>query len=120
MNPTGRLPPSPSEGEGWDEGAEALAATLCLENAPFLWHPQVCLGVGKRHDTPKQTWGCHHFHTLWVLVRACGTVPRLGSSAGGQVMMPLADYGFSKKFAWVADRFGVSWQLNLPGAAHPS
>jgi predicted 3-demethylubiquinone-9 3-methyltransferase (glyoxalase superfamily) len=35
-------------------------------------------------------------------------------SDGGQVLMPPADYGFSRKFAWVQDRFGVSWQLNLP------
>ena len=32
---------------------------------------------------------------------------------GGTVYMPLADYGFSKKFGWVGDRFGLSWQLNL-------
>lgn len=32
---------------------------------------------------------------------------------GGQALMPPADYGFSRKFAWVQDRFGVSWQLNL-------
>lgn len=31
----------------------------------------------------------------------------------GLVMMPLDDYGFSHKFGWVADQFGISWQLNL-------
>ena len=29
----------------------------------------------------------------------------------GQALMPLDNYGFSKKFAWIQDRFGVSWQL---------
>jgi predicted 3-demethylubiquinone-9 3-methyltransferase (glyoxalase superfamily) len=32
---------------------------------------------------------------------------------GGSVLMPPDNYGFSKKFTWVNDRFGVSWQLNL-------
>jgi predicted 3-demethylubiquinone-9 3-methyltransferase (glyoxalase superfamily) len=34
-------------------------------------------------------------------------------AAGGQVLMPLDNYGFSTRFGWVNDRFGVSWQLNL-------
>lgn len=34
-------------------------------------------------------------------------------SSGGVVFMPLDNYGFSPKFGWVQDRFGVSWQLNL-------
>jgi predicted 3-demethylubiquinone-9 3-methyltransferase (glyoxalase superfamily) len=34
-------------------------------------------------------------------------------SDGGSVLMPLGNYGFSTKFAWLKDRFGVSWQLNL-------
>ncbi|MHC0039413.1 VOC family protein [Pseudoneobacillus sp. C159] len=32
---------------------------------------------------------------------------------GGQALMPIGNYGFSKKFGWANDRFGVSWQLNL-------
>jgi predicted 3-demethylubiquinone-9 3-methyltransferase (glyoxalase superfamily) len=34
-------------------------------------------------------------------------------SEGGGVLMPLDNYGFSTKFGWLNDRFGVSWQLNL-------
>jgi predicted 3-demethylubiquinone-9 3-methyltransferase (glyoxalase superfamily) len=32
---------------------------------------------------------------------------------GGATLMPLDNYGFSRRFTWVNDRFGVSWQLNL-------
>lgn len=35
-------------------------------------------------------------------------------SENGGALMPLGDYGFSTKFGWVNDRFGVSWQLTLP------
>jgi predicted 3-demethylubiquinone-9 3-methyltransferase (glyoxalase superfamily) len=35
-------------------------------------------------------------------------------SEDGQVLMALDNYGFSHKFGWLADKFGVSWQLNLP------
>ncbi len=34
-------------------------------------------------------------------------------SDGGRVLMPLDDYGFSRRFGWTDDRFGVSWQLSL-------
>ena len=34
---------------------------------------------------------------------------------GGQILMPLDNYGFSERFGWLSDRFGVSWQLNFAG-----
>ena len=48
----------------------------------------------------------------------CDTESQLESffeklSENGTVTMPLGNYGFSSKFAWVIDQFGISWQLNL-------
>ncbi len=34
-------------------------------------------------------------------------------SAGGQVLMPLQEYPFSRNFGWVQDRYGISWQLKF-------
>lgn len=34
-------------------------------------------------------------------------------SDGGSVLMELKKYDFSERFAWVNDKFGVPWQLNL-------
>ena len=33
---------------------------------------------------------------------------------GGKVLMPPGGYGFSRRFCWLTDRFGLSWQLNVP------
>jgi predicted 3-demethylubiquinone-9 3-methyltransferase (glyoxalase superfamily) len=37
-------------------------------------------------------------------------------SEGGQILMPLAAYPFSKKYGWINDKYGVSWQLTLADA----
>jgi len=34
-------------------------------------------------------------------------------SENGNITMPLNNYGFSQRFGWVIDQFGISWQLNL-------
>jgi predicted 3-demethylubiquinone-9 3-methyltransferase (glyoxalase superfamily) len=36
-------------------------------------------------------------------------------SEGGNVLMGLDAYPFSPRFAWLNDRFGVSWQLSVVG-----
>lgn len=34
-------------------------------------------------------------------------------SEGGTALMPLGEYPFSKRYGWIQDKFGVSWQLIL-------
>lgn len=34
-------------------------------------------------------------------------------SEGGQALMPLQEYSFSKRYGWIQDKYGLSWQLIL-------
>ncbi|MFT3934977.1 MAG: VOC family protein [Chitinophagaceae bacterium] len=34
-------------------------------------------------------------------------------SAGGKVLMPINSYPFSKRYGWLQDKYGLSWQLML-------
>ena len=36
---------------------------------------------------------------------------------GGSELMPLGEYPFSKRYGWISDRYGVSWQLILSDTA---
>lgn len=70
-----------------------------------------CLDSPVRHEfdfTPSFSFfiECQGEDELEVVFTALG--------ADGQVLMPPDNYGFSQKFAWLNDKFGVSWQLNLP------
>jgi predicted 3-demethylubiquinone-9 3-methyltransferase (glyoxalase superfamily) len=38
-------------------------------------------------------------------------------SAGGEALMPLDAYPFSKRYGWTMDRYGLSWQLMLDDGA---
>jgi uncharacterized glyoxalase superfamily protein PhnB len=53
--------------------------------------------------------------SLLVNCESEGEIARLAGplSEGGTTFMPLGNYGFSRKFARVSDRFGVPWQLSL-------
>lgn len=53
--------------------------------------------------------------SLMVSCDTCDEVDRLHAalSSGGAELMPLGEYPFSKRYAWVQDRYGLNWQLIL-------
>ena len=47
---------------------------------------------------------------------ACSTIEEVDNfwnrlSIGAEVLMPLGEYPFSKRYGWLKDKFGVSWQI---------
>ena len=67
-------------------------------------------------DSPiDHAWGFTPAVSLWIDCDDNDELERLFGrlSEGGEVFMPLDDYGFSTRFGWVGDRHGVTWQLNL-------
>ena len=88
-----------------DLEGRVLQARISLYGHEFL-----CLDSSVRHDFT--------FTPAISFAITCATeeeIERLfGQLAqGGAVLMPLAAYPFSPRFGWVADRFGVAWQLRL-------
>jgi len=58
------------------------------------------------------------FNPSISLMVACSTVEEVDTkwkalSEGGTELMPLGEYPFSKRYGWIQDRFGLSWQLML-------
>ena len=58
------------------------------------------------------------FNPSVSLMVACGTIEEVDRlhanlSSGGTELMALGEYPFSKRYAWVQDRYGLSWQLML-------
>ncbi|MBC7188014.1 MAG: VOC family protein [Calditrichaeota bacterium] len=91
-------------GDGGPEGTVKLAEFV-LQGQRFL-----CIDSPIKHE--------FSFTPAFSLFVECEDEQQLqryfeALSAGGAVLMPLDNYGFSRRFAWVNDRFGVSWQLNL-------
>ncbi len=94
-------------------GAEGEGAEGTVQRATFSLAGQVF----RCFDSPP----VHAFtftpsFSIFVDVSSAEELDRLfaGLADGGGVLMPVDDYGFSRRFGWVNDRFGVSWQLNLP------
>ena len=90
-----------------DTGAEGTVqhATFTLNGQEFM-----CIDSNIQHDftfTPSIS--------LYVRCESEEEIDRAFAALaeGGQILMPLDRYPFSTKFGWLADQFGVSWQLSL-------
>ena len=95
-----------SEGPG-KEGS-VMQATFSLAGQTFM-----CIDSPVKHEFA--------FTPAMSLFVDCADEPEIDTlfaklSEGGQVLMPLGQYPFARKFGWVSDQFGVSWQLNLPNS----
>jgi predicted 3-demethylubiquinone-9 3-methyltransferase (glyoxalase superfamily) len=70
----------------------------------------LCIDSAMQHD-----FGFTPSFSLFVTCESEDQIAKLAAALaeGGAELMPLNDYGFSRQFAWLNDRFGVSWQLIL-------
>ncbi|MEC0304624.1 VOC family protein [Terribacillus saccharophilus] len=91
--------------EPGDEGTVMLAS-FSLKGQEFM-----CIDSNVTHQ--------FSFTPSFSIYVTCDTEKELDElyqklNEDGLERMPLDNYGFSKKFGWTDDKFGVSWQLNLP------
>ena len=83
-----------------------------VQHAIFALHGQefMCIDTSVKHQftfTPAMS--------LYITCETDEEIERVYAvlSQGGKVLMPLGPYPFSEKYGWIADKFGVSWQLSL-------
>jgi predicted 3-demethylubiquinone-9 3-methyltransferase (glyoxalase superfamily) len=96
--------------EKYGPGEHGKEGTVKRAEFTLAGHRLACI------DSPvKHPFGFTPSISLFV---ECGSEAELDRAfstlaEGGAVLMPPNNYGFSTKFTWLNDRFGMSWQLNL-------
>lgn len=102
--------------------------TTTFENTSIDIHTTIPDGPAKGNATATFTLEGHPFSafdasgpfqftpavSFFVNCASVDEVERIWNALidGGMALMPLDNYGFSERFGWLEDRFGVSWQLN--------
>lgn len=92
--------------EGPGKEGSVIQAVFSLKGQEFM-----CIDSHIRHDFT--------FTPSFSIYLTCDTEEEIDHlydkmMKRGTALMPLDNYGFSKKFGWLNDQYGVSWQLNLP------
>jgi predicted 3-demethylubiquinone-9 3-methyltransferase (glyoxalase superfamily) len=66
----------------------------------FKFNPSISFMVN--FDPSRDTQAREHLDQTWEKL-----------SQGGMALMPLQEYPFSKRYGWIQDQYGLSWQLIL-------
>lgn len=77
-----------------------LRFTAINAGPEFRFNPSVSFMVNFDPSRDEKARG--HLDELWAKL-----------IEGGEALMPLQEYPFSKRYGWVKDRYGLSWQLIL-------
>ncbi len=91
-------------------GADGAEGSVMQAELRIAGQSVMCIDSPVKHE-----FGFTPAFSFFVECASQEEIDRLAAALAesGAVFMPLGDYGFSRRFAWVGDRFGVSWQLNL-------
>ncbi|HEY4137422.1 MAG TPA: VOC family protein [Casimicrobiaceae bacterium] len=94
----------------WGDGGPGTPGSVQLAVFSIAGQRVMCIDSFVKH-----TFSFTPSTSMYVACDTATEVDTLFSklSDGGQVLMPLDSYPFNARYAWVNDRFGVSWQLAL-------
>ena len=119
--------------EGKAEEALTFYASIIPNSGMISMHKYTAAGPGPEGSVMKALFSIggleimcsdsfvHHAFTFTPstsLFVTCDTeeeLRRLADALGsdGEFLMAIDNYGFSRQFCWLKDRYGVSWQLNF-------
>lgn len=85
---------------------------LLVKHAEFFLAGQSYMAC----DNPSQdTVGFTSALSMYINCVCADTLDDYVNKLAGNVLIPPDNHGFSERYAWVKDDFGVSWQLNYNG-----
>ena len=96
--------------ERYGPGQPSPEGSVKMAHASLAGHRLMVIDSPAHHD--------FSFTPAMSLLVECESAEELDAafarlSPGGRIYMPVGSYGFSTRFGWCSDRFGVSWQLIL-------
>jgi len=94
----------------YGKGGPGKEETVMIARFELDGRPFMCSDTYVKHE-----WTFTPAISLYIECKTADELEKLFHklAESGRIYMPLDNYGFSRKFGWVGDKFGVTWQLNL-------